>query len=185
MKQQPLYAALVLCIVIVFFMQACNRKGDIPYEESNVEKNIIPIKTAQAYTASYRNAVAALSRITGGGGYLKDSFQLPVAVHFNKDVLALLLNQKDSSGNYAEGVRMYFARDARNQVTLVMVPYDQQNNDIINKLTQKDVAWLPGITAAFAQELDAHAVDNALRCPTFCDRGGSGLGGDLGPIIPE
>ena len=185
MKHQPLYPPLLVLIIALLSLQACNQRKDIPYEEGRVEENIISIKTAQAYTASYRNAVTALSRRTSGGAFLRDSFQLPVAVQFNKDVLALLLNQKDSAGNYADGVRMYFARDARNQVTLVLVPYDRSNNDIINKLIQKDVAWMPGITSAFADQVDGQAVDNALRCPTFCDHANSGLSGELELIFQE
>jgi hypothetical protein len=184
MKQQPLYPAFLLLVMIMLLVQACNQRRDIPYDEGRVEENIISIKTAQAYTASYRNGVTALSR-AGGSGYLRDSFQLPVAVQFNKDVLALLLNQKDSAGNYADGIRLYFARDARNQVTLVLVPYDRSNNDILKKLIQKDVAWIPGITPAFAQLAEAQAVDNALRCPTFCDQASSPLNGELQPIPPQ
>jgi hypothetical protein len=184
MKQQALSFTLAVFVIILLSGQSCNNQtGDLPYDEGNVEENIISIKTAQAYTASYRNGVTALSRT--GSGYLRDSFQMPVAVQFNKDVLALLMNQKDSSGGRAEGVRLYFARDAKNQVTLVLVPYDRSNNDIINKLIKKDVAWIPGITPAFAQLVEAQAVDNALRCPTFCDQASSPLDGDLQPIPPQ
>src|SRR5688500_15363364 len=167
MKQHSLYS-LVSSLMLFLLFQSCNQRSDIPVNEGNVEGNIIPIKTAQRYTARYRSGVTDVSRRMSDRRFLIDSFNMPVAVNFNNDVLALLLNQKDSKGAYASGVRMYFARNDSNHVTLVLVPYDAAGNDILNKLIAKDVVSLPGVTRAFAQDLDAQAVDNSLRCPTFC-----------------
>ena len=178
MKQQPLYRIFTLFVFLLFIISGCENRNNIPYNEGNVEENIISIKTAQQYTASYRSAVTALSR-SAGGNVLNREFQLPVAVQFNRDVLALLLNQADSSGKPAAGVRMYFARDSKNQITLVLVPIDGANNDIINKLIEKNVVYVPGVTPAYADQVNGQAVNNALRCPTFCDQLSSGLSGDL------
>ena len=178
MKQQPFYRVLSLLASLLFIISGCTNRTNIPYNQGNVEANIISIKTAQQYTASYRSAATALSRSLGGN-YLNSNFQLPVAVQFNRDVLALLLNQADSLGNPAAGVRMYFARDGKNQVTLVLVPIDGANNDIVNKLIDKNVVYLPGVTPAYADQVNGQAVNNALRCPTFCDQLNSGLSGNL------
>lgn len=179
MKKQPRYSKLPLIFFLLMVMHGCKSGNDFPYDEGNVEQHVISIKTAQAYTASYRSAVAELNKNIGDTAFLKTRFNLPVAVQFNKDVLALLLNQKDPAGNTAAGIRMYFARNEKNEITLVLVPHDKANNDIINRLINKDVAFIPGISAAYAQQPTGQAVDNALRCPTFCDQLNSGLGGEL------
>jgi hypothetical protein len=178
MNQHSVYS-LVCALMLLFILQSCNQRKDIPVNEENVERNIISIKTAQRYTARYRSGVTDVSRRMSDRKFLIDSFNMPVAVNFNQDALALLLNQKDRKGAYASGVRMYFARNDSNHVTLVLVPYDAAGNDILNRLIAKDVAWLPGVTRAFAQTTDAQAVDNSLRCPTFCDQSNSGLGGTI------
>ena len=178
MKHPSAYS-VIFPLMLFFILQSCNQRNDIPVNEGNVEGNIISIKTAQRFTARYRTGVTDISRRMEDRRFLRDSFNMPVAVNFNNDVLALLLNQKDGKGTYASGVRMYFARNDSNHVTLVLVPYDGNGNDILNKLIAKDVAWLPGVTPAFAQDADAQAVDNSLRCPTFCDQANSGLSGTM------
>jgi hypothetical protein len=170
MKHKPGYPFIILAILTVLLFDRCDNQKRIPFEQSQVEPHIISIRKAATYTASFRNGQAELQKLLRDTSYLNRNFQMPVAVQFNKDVLALLLRQKDAGGRLAQGVRMYFARNEMNQVTLVLVPYDGRGNDILNKLIEKDVAYIPGITSAYAQNVAAQAVDNALRCPTFCDR---------------
>jgi hypothetical protein len=170
MKQKPAYAFFLLAILTVLLFDRCDNQKRIPFEQSQVEPHIISIRRAQTYTASFRSGQEDLKKMLRDTSYLTRNFQMPLAVQFNKEVLALLLRQKDAGGRLAQGVRMYFARNEQNQVTLVLVPYDGRGNDILNKLIEKDVASIPGISSAYAQELGAQAVDNALRCPTFCDR---------------
>jgi hypothetical protein len=169
MKQHPPFLTLLLFAFVLITIQACRSKQNFPYEESNAERFIISLERGKKMTESFRRGVTELSGKVTDPNYLRTGFQLPVAVQFNKDVMALLLNQKDSTGNYAEGIRMYFARNDSNQVTLVLVPHDKNNKDILNRLITKDVTFIPGISAAFAQQRNAQVADNALRCPTFCD----------------
>ena len=117
MKQHSVYSIL-FSLLLLFILQSCNQRKDIPVNEENVEANIISIKTAQRYTARYRSGVTDVSRRMSDRKFLIDSFNMPVAVNFNQDALALLLNQKDRKGAYASGVRMYFARNdcARGQI---------------------------------------------------------------------
>jgi hypothetical protein len=175
MKQKPSYLFFVVALFTVLFFDACDNQKRLPFEQSAVEPHIISINKAASYTSSFRNGQAELQKLLRDTSYLNRNFQMPVAVQFNKEVLALLLRQKDATGKVAQGVRMYFARNEQNQVTLVLVPYDAKGNDVINRLIDKDVASIPGISAAYAQTLAGQAADNALRCPTFCDRSKSPL----------
>jgi hypothetical protein len=171
------FTIIILTLLSASILNSCNNQKRIPQTDGRVEQNIISIRTARAYTANFRRGRSEVISQLKDPAYLDKNFQLPVAVQFNRDVLALLLKQKDSSGNIADGIRFYFARNDQNQVTLVLVPYDRKNNDILNQLIDKDVVSVPGISSAQAQpRLNAQAVDNALRCPTFCDQSNSGLG---------
>jgi hypothetical protein len=175
MKQKPSYAVFIIATLTVLLFDRCDNQKRLPVEQGQVEPHIISIRKAQTFTASFRSGQAELQKMLRDTSYLSKNFQMPIAVQFNKEVLSLLLRQKDSGGSLAQGIRMYFARNELNQVTLVLVPYDGKNNDIVNRLIDKDVAFIPGITSAYAQTTTGQAVDNALRCPTFCDRSNSGL----------
>jgi hypothetical protein len=102
------------------------------------------------------------------------SLNLPIAESFNRDVIALLLNQKDASGNVAAGVRMYYGINENNEVCLVLTPYDNNGKDIINNLTKSGPVAIkvPGISTASAQVDDGDdgtVIERGQRCPTVCD----------------
>jgi len=96
---------------------------------------------------------------------------------FNRDAVAVLLNQKDAQGNPAAGVRVYYGVDRQGQVRLVLVPYDSKGNDIIGQLIGNKSVSIPGISSAQAFDSPGQTVENGQRCPVVCDNGTSGLGG--------
>ena len=89
---------------------------------------------------------------------LKVQLGLPLSESFNRDAIAALLNAKDSSGNLAAGVRVYFGQGVDGQTRLVLVPYDGRGNDIITRLSQGDAASAVG----------GEAVEDGKTCPPTC-----------------
>lgn len=190
MKRSFLPHTLVLLFLALFAITSCknNQRQEQPraINPDSVKNHIIDIKLAREYTKSFREERNLLDSITQRK-FLAQEFDLANAESVNRDVLALLLEQKDKEGNFAAGIRMYNGRKynetlKRYEITLVLVPYDRKGNDIVNKLTvQTSALRVPGIKSAQAQDEGGDAVDNNPRCPQVCDDGGSGLNGPTGP----
>jgi len=74
-----------------------------------------------------------------------------------------LLNQKG-----ADGIRIYFGRDEKGQVRLVLLPVDKNGKDIrVKLLDDKNITQKAG--AAPPDDIDGEAVEAGQRCPTVCD----------------
>jgi hypothetical protein len=95
-------------------MTSCNnnQKQAPPYTGINpdsVKNHIIGIEIARGYTKSFRDERTRLDSMTQGK-FLADQFNLANAQSLNRDVFALLLEQKDKEGNLAAGIRIYNGR---------------------------------------------------------------------------
>lgn len=141
--------------------------GAIPYNEDSVRTHVIKIDDARKYTAKYRSysdsSNKQLDRRTGIGG-----LNFGQAEAFNRDAIIVLLNQKDSTGKPAAGVRIYYGVDEGGQVRMVLVPYDSKGNDIIRQLIVEKTVKIPGISEAKAYWDSGQAIDNGQRCPAVC-----------------
>ncbi len=171
----PVLAALLMVTLII---TSCNQQspaGSIPYNEDSVRSHILPINDAVAYTAKFRTTRDRFYKQDTG---LQHALDLGQAEAFNRDAIAVLLNQKDSAGNQAAGVRIYYGLDAGGQVRMVLVPYDIKGNDIINQLIGNKAVKIPGIPQANAYWNSGQAIEEGQRCPTLCSSGTSGLGGN-------
>lgn len=190
MKRSVFLQTLSLLLIALFIITGCNnnQKQELPraINPDSVKNHIIDIKVAREYTKSFREERSRLDSLTQGK-FLKQEFDLANAESVNRDVITLLMEQKDKEGNLAAGIRLYNGRKynetlKRYEITLVLVPYDRRGNDIVNKLTvQTSALRVPGIKSAQAQDEGGDAVDNNPRCPQVCDDGGSGLNGPTGP----
>lgn len=156
--------------------------GASPVNADSVKPHIIDLHTAIAYTKDFRNARSHLDSLAQNPALLDQQFNLADAESLNRDVFQLLLNQKDSGGEPVSGIRMYHGRKfndvlKRYEVTLVLVPYDKNGNDITAIVVPGRVVRIPGVSSGYAAPPgDGSAVDNTNRCPTYCDGGSSGLG---------
>jgi len=171
------YPGLLLIVTFIILITACNQAtptGKIPYNEDSVRRHILPIRSAVVYTMKFRNARDTFYRQLPP---LEKGMNLGQAESFNRDAIAVLLNQNDSTGKEAAGIRVYYGLDEGGQVRLVLVPYDQNGNDIINKLITEKTVNIPGISSAKAFADDGQTIENGQRCPTACSNGSSGLGG--------
>jgi len=175
-------ALAILFLVTIFSLSGCKEedKGDgkgetqaINYD--SVKPHLLPIADAIRYTAAFRQAMDSFH--VGK----KDSL-FPKAEAFNSDAIAILLQQKDSSGAPAAGVRIYYGRLPDGTVHMILVPYDSKGNDMITPLTpakpkEKDVPGVSSPRALTADTPPGQTIEQGQWCPTVCDNGGSGLGG--------
>jgi hypothetical protein len=154
---------IILSAGLIALTSCAGGGGGIPVDEKLARVHVIPIKEAKAYTNSFETGRADLAKKIGDTAYLVDTFNLPNAEMFNRHAIALLLNQEG-----AEGIRIYFGRDAKGQVRLVLLPVDKEGKNIIRKLIPNNTVSIPGISPAYAQE-EGEAIENGQRCPTMCD----------------
>jgi hypothetical protein len=177
MKKKQLPLVWAITIVLVTFLVSCNPQrpmDNIPFNEDSVRSHILPIQAAIGYTKNFRTIRDSLYKQLPA---FQSALNLGQAEAFNRDALAVLLNQKDAQGNTASGVRVYYGLDRSGQVRMVLVPYDKNGNDIINQLIAEKSAAIPGIPRASAFAGNGQTVEDGQRCPVVCDNGSSGLTG--------
>jgi hypothetical protein len=169
-----------------FILSGCNSGGagsggsggETAVNEDSVKPHIMPIGVAMQYTSNFRSCMDSCSKRWPG---FKDSLNFGHAEAFNSDVINLLLKQKNAKGEPAVGVRIYYGRDnANGMIKMILVPYDKNNNDIINVLVDmanKTTGVSPAHTEALKVGSDGQTIEQGQHCPTICDDGGSGLNG--------
>ncbi|MBE9583366.1 hypothetical protein IM792_02800 [Mucilaginibacter sp. JRF] len=154
-------AFLCLAFSATLMFTGCNTptpdSGTIPYDERNASKHVISVRKAAQLTAGYRLGKMKLIRQLGGSDYLDQNFNLPDAELFNRDAIALLLNQKGT-----KGVRIYLGQDDKGLIRLVLVGVDDKGNDITNS---------EGSTPDGAVK-SAMVLEAGQRCPTMCSATG-------------
>lgn len=143
--------------------------GSIPYNEDSVKGHILNYDEAVKYTAKYRNYNDTSNKQPQ---IRKAELDFGRAEAFNRDAIAVLLNQKDSSGNEAAGIRIYYGVNEGGQVRMILVPYDKNGNDIIHQLITQKAAKIPGIPEAKAFWDSGQTIENGQRCPAICGTGG-------------
>lgn len=157
--------------VTVLFSQCRNEittdQQQIPYNREKAQVHVIPEDIARQLTANFKKGQAELARQLKDSAYLQKSFSMPLAESFNRDAIALLLNQKG-----AKGVRIYLGQDAKGIVRMVLVAVDERNNDIVGK--NGKVMKFTSLDDS-ADGSSSVILEAGQRCPTLCSTGG-GLG---------
>ncbi|GAA0550886.1 hypothetical protein [Chitinophaga japonensis] len=173
MKQNRFAYATALLASVLFAacQQPPDNKGgkDIPFDTAKAWVHAIHIDTAAQLTRDFRAARERLRKLVGSTQQNLDSIlQLPSAEAFNRDAIAVLLNQED-----AQGIRIYYGRGSKGEVKLVLVPIDSKGNDIVTTLldstsnrSEQAVGYIPGISTARAgaRRAAAQAMENGQRC---------------------
>jgi hypothetical protein len=170
-------AVFFLIIGAMIALAGCTPQtpGNIPFNEDSVRSHILPIQEAVRYTEHFRTARDSSYRQLPS---LKGTLDFGQAEGFNRDAIAVLLNQQDASGARAAGIRIYYGLDEKGQVRMILVPYDEKGNDIIHELIGNKVVRIPGIPAASAFAANGQTIEDGQRCPVVCDSGISGLNGN-------
>lgn len=169
-----LYPVLLSLIALsTFLLSGCGERpggGEPPINEDSVKPHIIPIALAAAYTKDFRANIDSFNQKCPT---FKDQMKFGNAEAFPSDLYRLLLKQKDSTGTLAAGIRIYYGRSTDGLVRLVLVPYDKNGNDIINKMVSLDGKQVPGVspeakTAPAEESSVGQAGEDGQRCPTVC-----------------
>ncbi len=168
--------AVLVTATIVFGLSGCQpTPAPVPPSTINldsVKPHVIPIAQAIRWTGRFRNRVDSLRKNCKD---FKDSLWLPRAEAFNSDLIGLLLSQKDSTGTIAVGIRVYYGLDEKGVCRMIIVPYDKNNNDIINRLVVADDKGVPGVSSAkvaeSSEQSGGQAGETGQQCPTVCSSG--------------
>jgi len=149
-------------------------KGEIRLQPDSARKHIIPIDTAISMNKSYLAARRRLAEaVRKGGDSLENIFDIPYDESFNRDIFALLLNQKG-----AAGIRIYLGKEeGTNKGKLIMVPIDKNGRNIIGKFLYKGepvlddqgkVVRVPGVSSARAAVIAADGAEKGGHCSPPC-----------------
>jgi hypothetical protein len=175
---------LFLAVVSTFSLSGCGGTSvDCfpPINLDSVKTHVLAIQTATKMTADFRNARDTFQAKCPG---FKENMRFGNAEAFNSDAIRILLQQKDSTGKLAAGLRIYYGLDKiTGQVSVILVPIDIHGNDIINLLLVQDKdKQVPGVSpktqSLTLDNAGGQTIEQGQQCPTLCDNGSSGLGGN-------
>jgi hypothetical protein len=142
------FPLVVLCLVAFSFILSGCYRDQIPLDEKRASQQVIPIEQAKAFQNRFIETHRELTQRMGGdtSGFMKTKFVLSHGESFNRDMIALLLNQKG-----ADGIRIYLGQDEKGEVRLVLLPIDKDGKDIITTLIANSTALkIPGISQSNA-----------------------------------
>jgi len=165
MKRTSFLFAAITCTLALFILPGCNDGGDISYNKDRAKKHIISLRQADSYREGFAKAKDSLRNLTANSTFLDTQFDLPVAEMFNRDAIALLLDQKD-----ADGIRIYLGRDAEGKVRLVLLPVDKNGKDIRRVLLDdRSVTQQAGTQVDGFSDGGGQGIEVGQRCPTMCN----------------
>lgn len=166
---RTLPVVFLLLVVGTFTFSGCRGTcAEVPINEDSVRPHAISIAEAAMLTANFRNSTDTFNKRCP---QFRDSMRFGFSEAFNSDTYRILLHQKDSSGQLAAGIRIYYGLDRSGQVKLVMVPFDQKGNDILHHLISVENKPVPGVSPAHTEALTvtgAQAMEQGQLCPTLC-----------------
>lgn len=167
-------ALFLLAIVTFFNLTGCRGGSGGPslINMDSVKPHIIPLSLAIDYAARFRAINDTFDKKCPG---FADDMQFGHSEAFNKSVYQLLLEQKDSNGVKAAGIRIYYGLGKEGQVKLILVPYDTSGKDILHRLdVSTDEKQVPGVSPIHTESLivsDAQAAEVGQHCPPVCPPG--------------
>lgn len=166
MKSSRFLIAVASIVFLLMTIGGCQGEHkEIPYNKDRAKLHLISLKKADRYRDSFATGRQAI-RLRCDSSFIDKNFDMPVAEMFNRDAIAVLLNQEG-----AEGIRIYMGKDSLGQVRLVLLPVDKNGKDIrkvlldYRDITQKAAAQ----TGGFDDDGGGQAVEVGQRCPTICD----------------
>jgi len=148
--------------------------GSITVDDKKVQEHIISIEEAIEYTRRFRQSRARLDSFFGvrtpirpnqgrkdtAAQQSRGPLTLKNAEYFNRDAIAVLLNQAGPDG----GVRIYFGQDNNGVVKLVLVPV-KNREDVITRLVAKTGITIPGIQSANAAPFAGEQASQTMPPP--------------------
>ena len=95
-------------------------------------------------------------------GALSKQFNMPLCETFNREAIDALM-----AVNGTQALRIYMGVDAQGQVRLVLLPVDDEGNNIITTLSGEGAR--AGKARGADEEDDGEAVENGHRPPPYPD----------------
>lgn len=172
-----LIAYLIAALTVPLLFSQCEThpdpKGEIRLEPDSARRHILPIDSAIQMNKSYLAARARLAEaVRKGGDSLENILDIPYDESFNRDIFALLLNQKG-----AAGIRIYLGKEeGTNKGKLIMIPIDKNGRNLIGKFLYKGKPVLdddnainvPGVSSAKAVVKKGDAAEKGGHCSPPC-----------------
>ena len=162
--------AFLLIASFTFTLFSCGGgpdHGKPPYNVDSVKNHVIPLSMAIELTKDFRRSIDTFNQKCPG---FKDSMQFGYSEAFNSDSYNLLLDQKDSTGKPAAGIRIYYGVGKNGQIKLILVPYDVNGNDILHHLVSIDNSKTPAGGAKTESLIvdGPQALEEGQHCPPTC-----------------
>lgn len=160
---------LILGAVLLssIFLPGCKNReagnGQIALNERRARQHIIPIAQARRLQENFIQGREELQRLLVKDSPFVKTFRIPNAESFNRDAIALLLNQKG-----CDGIRIYYGKDAGGEFRLVLLPVDSTGADIHTSFlsSKPNAINIPGISGAKAAPYaDGNAIETGQICP--------------------
>lgn len=167
-KFSPSGATTLLLLLIVFYSCKENQhkengiRNGYNFDTARAAKSVIPIKEAVLLQQSFINTRRELEKLIKDTSFLSKNFNIPNGEAFTKDALLLLLSQKE-----ADGVRLYYGKDSKGVVRLVLLPIRKDGTVIYTKLlsTGRSNSDSAGSASRAAPIDEADAVETGQTCP--------------------
>ena len=159
MKARKFSLAALCIIAFSFILSGCYR-NQIPLDEKRASQQVIPIEQAKAFQQKFLESRRETERFLTDSAIQKKKLVFANAETFNRDIIALLLNQKG-----ADSIRIYFGANEKGEVKLVLLPVDKDGHDIVTTLSANFTALkVPGISSANAGT-GGQAGEAGTGCP--------------------
>ena len=159
MKARKFSLVLFGFITFSLLLTGCYR-DQIRLDEKRANQHLISIEQAKAYQQRFLDARKETERFLTDSAIQKKKLVFANAETFNRDIIALLLNQKG-----ADSIRIYFGANEKGEVKLVLLPVDKDGHDIVTTLSANFIALkVPGISSANAGT-GGQAGETGTGCP--------------------
>ena len=163
---------LVLPVAALLWYACQKSKQEPPVENDTVtmagrtgsqelEEHIIPLSLAKEYSQRFlRIRDTVLPSLMTNAGALSEQFNMPLCETFNREAIDALM-----AVNGTQALRIYLGVDAQGQVRLVLLPVDDEGNNIITTLSGEGAR--AGKARGADEEDDGDAVENGHRPPPY------------------
>jgi len=135
-----------------------NNDGTLKFDTAIAAKSVIPIAEAVTLQQNFIRTFGEVKKLIRDTSYLTKNFNIPNGEAFSKDALLLLLSQKE-----ATGIRVYYGKDSKGVVRLVLLPVRKDGSVIYNKLIASGKPAPDSASSALSSAVQA--VETGQTCP--------------------
>lgn len=165
MQRKFLPAAAIILFFSLMVLPGCrqnqnggNTDDTFNFDSATAAKSVIPIAEAVTLQQSFLSTFGEVKKLIRDTGYLSKNFNVPNGEAFSKDAILLLLSQKE-----AAGIRVYYGKDAKGVVRLVLLPVRKDGSVIYKKLITGGKPVPDSVSSALSSA--AEAVETGQTCP--------------------